>query len=988
MKKVTTLLLLANLFVCLLSAQSMLIDVPEGPARFPISLSESQSVIQLCDLEVGKTYQVVLSSRRWDNCDFWLRHEPWMQEYESQAIVFEASRTCQQVLVLHSCEDELDLTVSAGPFGKLQTSPLDARMMGIVAVNNNNVFSLIKDVFIGGDCFEVQGVTPIGNGAQTGTFSSGGSSINIEDGVIISTGDVTNTNGANNSSSTTSGFTGPQNEIDLDDLGGGSSLYDVAGIEFDFTPTVEQVSFEYVFASEEYCEFAGSQFNDVFGFFISGPGINGPFSNGAENIAIIPGNGQYVGINTVNHTTNTAFYFNNNPPGQNAGCSPTPPQAPNDIEFDGFTSVFTAIANVIPCETYHIKLVIADRGDSSYDSAVFLKANSFNAGATAAVSVDVDQGPTSITAYEGCSDGYFIFERVGGDLDEPFPVTFNVSFASTAEAGSDYAPFPTTVIIPPGQTTFTLPIDVFADFEFEGTEQIIIELEDACNCTSNVAILEIIEPPLLDVFIPDIFACQGEEITITPDVSGGIPGYTYQWSNGSTSPSITVTPEDPVSGYTLTVFDECNQQMTTFVTIYSNSPSATLSGEDVICQGDFEAYLQVEFEGFGPFNITYEVDGFIETINGVFGSPFQLPASIPGTYTLLSVEAEGCPGDVSGTGEITIAEVLLDADTTDISCFGLNDGAIDLSPTGGTAPYTYDWNQGLGNVEDVDSLAAGTYTVEVADANGCSSTASFEIIDAAPIDLEFDSIQNIDCTNPNDGAVSANLSGGAGGFTYAWSEGSSSETLDNLSGGTYYLTATDASGCEVIDSVTIVDNIAIPTASAMSTDTLDCATSVVEIDASNSATGGMLNYTWDTNDGSIVSGAQGLNPEVNAPGTYTLIVFDPSNNCADTTSVEIIQDIETPIADAGLADTLNCDATSILLNGEASSNGTEFSYSWTSTDGNIVDGASELAPEIDAPGTYQLIVTNTLNSCTDTAQVLIDQDILEPTVNIGTPEIV
>ena len=991
MIRITTLLLLAIGFFSVSNAQSTFIDFQDDILRYPINLESALTTFEICGLEEGTSYRLILSDQSAEEC--FLHFQKGKGDKIARPIQIEkqTSSTCLTIDVRTSCQSLIqNAYLSIHRMANAQKNKQDNnRMMGMAAVNNSNAFNLIQDVFIGGDCFDISAVTKKGNNGQLGTFSSGMSSIDIDEGVIISTGDVTNANGTNNSSSTSTGYNGNGNDADLTALGGGAQLFDVAGIEFDFTPTVPQISFEYVFASEEYCEFAGSQFNDVFGFFISGPGINGTFANNAENIAVIPGSGAYVGINTVNHTTNTAFYNNNNPPGQNDGCSPTPPVAPNDMEFDGFTEVFTAVANVIPCETYHIKLVIADRGDDIYDSAVFLKANSFSAGATSAVSVDVDQGPTAITAYEGCSNGYFIFERVGDDLSQPFPITFTISPLSTATSGADYASFPTTIVIPAGQTSITLPVTVFADFEFEGTEQIIIELQDACSCQSNVAILEITEPPPLDLFLPDIFACEGEEVTLSPDVFGGVPGYTYQWSTGATTPTITITPDAAVTPITVTVFDDCNQQMTTFLNVFANSPIATLSGEDVICQGDFDAFLEVEFEGFGPFDITYEVDGFVETISGIFGSPFQLPVSIPGTYTLLSVtSAEGCPGEANGTGEIMIAEVLIDADTTNVTCFGLNDGTIDVNPSGGTAPYSFNWNQGLPDEEVVDSLSPGTYIVTVTDDNGCTSNTSYIIEDAEELLLTIDAVEDIDCTNPGNGSISALSSGGTGALDYLWSTGDTLSIVDSLEAGTYFVTVTDSVGCQVLDSAMVVDFIAIPSVDAIATDTLDCATDELTIDGSNSSTGDDFSYQWTTDDGTILSGDQTLNPIVSEPGTYNLVIIDSSNNCVDSTSVEIIQDIVDPTADAGLEDTLNCAITSIELDGSASSSGDDFSYSWTTTDGNIVNGANTIDPEIDEPGTYQLVVTNTQNSCETSATVIIGEDILAPDLSINPTEIV
>jgi len=147
------------------------------------------------------------------------------------------------------------------------------------------------------------------------------------------------------------------------------SLQDVAVLEFNFIPTTDVVQFDFVFGSEEYCEWVNTQYNDVFGFFISGPGITG-----SQNIALLP-TGEAITINTVNNGTNSAYFVPNS-----SGCGAG--AINNNIEYDGYTTVLSAIANIpdTSCQVYHLRLAIADGSDSALDSGVFLKKGSFNAG--------------------------------------------------------------------------------------------------------------------------------------------------------------------------------------------------------------------------------------------------------------------------------------------------------------------------------------------------------------------------------------------------------------------------------------------------------------------------------------------------------------------------------------------------------------------------------------------------------------------------------
>jgi hypothetical protein len=245
---------------------------------------------------------------------------------------------------------------------------------------NNDATQLVNGVFRGGSCFETYEPTTTGDPRQIGTFSNGTAALGMADGIVLSTGLAEQAEGPNNFSFTLYEYNLQYTDPDIATLAGNNDIFDIAVLEFDFRPTRDEISFEYVFASEEYCEIVSPGFNDVFAFFISGPGIDGPFSNNAENIARVPSSNQVVSVSSINHFTNSLYYRNNTPASFGDACSDGMPVAPNDIEFDGLTTVLTASSPVIPCQTYHLKIVVADVGDDIYDSAIFLNAGSFNAG--------------------------------------------------------------------------------------------------------------------------------------------------------------------------------------------------------------------------------------------------------------------------------------------------------------------------------------------------------------------------------------------------------------------------------------------------------------------------------------------------------------------------------------------------------------------------------------------------------------------------------
>lgn len=203
----------------------------------------------------------------------------------------------------------------------------------------------------------ISNVTFRGTAASAGFFTGGEAIIGFDQGVILSTGSAASVPGPNQFDDVTLAL-GLPGDANLDGLIPGYTTHDATVLEFDFVPTESYITFQYVFASDEYNEWANTSYNDVFGFFING-----------QNIATLPGGTVAVSINNVNHVDNTAYYRNND-----RDDLLTPPY---NTEMDGMTVVLSAQAQVTAGQTNHIKLAIADAGDHAWDSNVFLKAGSF-----------------------------------------------------------------------------------------------------------------------------------------------------------------------------------------------------------------------------------------------------------------------------------------------------------------------------------------------------------------------------------------------------------------------------------------------------------------------------------------------------------------------------------------------------------------------------------------------------------------------------------
>ena len=261
-----------------------------------------------------------------------------------------------------------------------------------LSVDSSQPINLVIQNLLGPNV-QFSNVTFSGDADQIGLFNSTTSNLPFPTGVIMGTGGISNAIGPNDSgiSSITGGNFGAS-DADLDELDG-LTHNDAAILEFDFVSTGSSISFDYVFASEEYPEYSGAggscgDVSDVLGFFLSGPGITGTFSNASINVALIPGTTQFVSINNLNAgcdglaspggiNCNYCQYYINNGDGLSAPFSTDP----NYIQYDGMTVLLTATYEGLECgQTYHIKLAIADVADTAFDSAIFLKEGSFNVG--------------------------------------------------------------------------------------------------------------------------------------------------------------------------------------------------------------------------------------------------------------------------------------------------------------------------------------------------------------------------------------------------------------------------------------------------------------------------------------------------------------------------------------------------------------------------------------------------------------------------------
>tara|TARA_B100000945_G_scaffold296099_1_gene274125 strand:+ start:805 stop:3675 length:2871 start_codon:yes stop_codon:yes gene_type:complete len=444
---------------------------------------------------------------------------------------------------------------------------------------------VVDGILVGGD-LETSNFSSVGFANGIGYFDGFNANIGFEEGVILSTGGLNFVTDGFGNGSAVSG------DDDLEDALSaigmtGFSVNNVTILEFDFVANSESMEFNYVFGSMEYTSYTCSQFNDIFGFFLSGPGIQGPYTNDAVNIALVPdpegavdyddwvanNTGIYtttpVAINTINDGEMTndpdcndidpnfedynIFWYDNDY-GVVEGVN-DPPEPEFTVEgITGFTAPLTAVYNGLVCgETYHIKLAIADCWDSALNSVVFIEANSF---VSPSVVVDpisnitgpiIDEDPTAI--YEGCASAQLQFTATDNGEED---ILLEVLFGGTAIYGVDYevtynggntleicenndGVLSQCVNIPAGENVIYL--DLLAFYDGDNSEvfedlQITINAVDGICQTNEVSISEVVFNVYdqvdiqIDTGDPAVIECFGDQVTLSPDEILG--GYIFE----------------------------------------------------------------------------------------------------------------------------------------------------------------------------------------------------------------------------------------------------------------------------------------------------------------------------------------------------------------------------------------------------------------------------------------------------------------------------
>ncbi|MCF6334069.1 MAG: choice-of-anchor L domain-containing protein, partial [Draconibacterium sp.] len=444
---------------------------------------------------------------------------------------------------------------------------------------------------------------------QLGYFNKGTSDFPLSEGIILSTGKISSSEGPNDLYSKTDEFNDYHEDPDLETIAGYDSN-DAAVLEFDFVPAGNTLEFRYIFASEEYREWSCSQFNDAFGFFLSGPGITGKV-----NLAKLP-NGTEVTINNIHgeftsaeaddydshgpvctSSSNIAYYVDNG-----SGLSGDTNNSPT-LQFDGMTVILTATYDVTPCSTYHIKLAIADISDKKWDSGVFIEAKSFNSNSANIYNIGggIINNTDIFESDNSSCNNTIVVERTS--VNNSLPVTFPLNLSGTFTNGTDIVTvpggtqFPTSVTIPAGQNSVSINYKAVNDGVSDNNETFIVELEMGCPCdpsSESQTITMTIHDPIVISTATTPDECDENtnngEIEVT--ASGGTGNFLYSIDGTNFQNSNTFTGLS-YGAYTVYVKEagglDCNSTTTATCTVEAVNcctETVTASSNSPVCEGD------------------------------------------------------------------------------------------------------------------------------------------------------------------------------------------------------------------------------------------------------------------------------------------------------------------------------------------------------------------------------------------------------------------
>lgn len=406
-------------------------------------------------------------------------------------------------------------------------------------------------------------------------------------------------------------------------------------------------------------------------------------------------------------------------------------------------------------------------------------------------------------------------------------------------------------------------------------------VKDANGCSSNTS-YTITEPTPLKVTLlnkTDLL-CFGSstgalEIEVQGGTSVGISDYLYAWvgPNGFKS-SLKNLSQLSAGDYTLTVTDknECSQTLSVSITT-PEELKLSIATTPITCVGASNASATLIIKGGkAPYQI-----GWSNLGSGLVQSNLA-----PGDYSVMVTDGNACQKSISIN--IPEANFILSPKVKDISCNGAHDGSIRLNASGGVAPVTVSWSDDATAGGVRNNLSVGTYTVVVSDASPCQITKSFTVVEPQVLSLSAVVANAVDCADKNSGSINLSVTGGTTPYTYAWSNGSSTEDIPNLAPGNYSVIVTDKNGCQKTAQYEVIRPLAM-SISVSSIDVFSIDTKKVVKIFTADVSGGVPPYQLKWSDGAV----RGSNHEIMETSVNGIVIVEATDaaGCVANLSINV-----------------------------------------------------------------------------------------------------
>ncbi len=539
----------------------------------------------------------------------------------------------------------------------------------------------------------------------------------------------------------------------------------------------------------------------------------------------------------------------------------------------------------------------------------------------------------------------------------------------------------------------------------------IIDINNNCSTITDIEVIEDSVPPTVQIETPVNLNCSNSSVFLNASESFGSNIITFQWTTMDgqiLSGNNSEIAEVSVAGsYQLLLTDTINGCSTsTSITVFENTADPTIlfnTTSIIDCLNPSVTIDASSSFGVPPNDLTF----LWETSSGQIDSDISdqtISVSSAGAYSLTVTDnTNGCVyQDTITIQNNTEPPIITIENIEDINCtipITTLNASNSISST--NSVLDFEWQTSTGNIlspsdEAIISIdTAGTYELIVTDTtNGCISITSISINDTSIFPIADAGLNSsLDCSNNQTMQLNGEGSSQGSNYNYIWTT-TDGNILNNMStlnplisqAGTYTLTVIDTSNnCSATNQVIIEDNTNLPIADAGSDMFIDCNSSATMfLDGTNSSQGSDFIYEWTTSNGLIIQGENTLNPEIQGVGNYTLTVRNSTNNCEASATVAIINNINSPISDAGTDKQITCyNNQTVILDASNSSQGTNFTYEWTTSNGIIDSGENSLSPVISAVGDYTITTTDTINGCTSVSSVSVTEDLSEPIADIG-----